>query len=101
MQHFSPACRAAHLGGVNTLAAAAILRSLTDADLERCKGFRNFSISQVLFILLLIFAIIATAGELIFDQVRFPVNTAPHIVGISNPLTHTTNAALLAHSLGA
>jgi len=60
------------MSGVNTLAAAAILRSLTDSDLARCKAFRNFSISQIFFMLLLIFAAFAIVGELAFDQVSFP-----------------------------
>ena len=58
------------MGGVSTLAAAAILRSLTDADLERCKGFRHFSVSQILLLVLLFFAIVAIFGEVAFDQVR-------------------------------
>ena len=75
VQHFSPACRAAHLGGVNTLAAAAILRSLTDADLERCRSFKNFSVSMILLGFIIFFAVVALLGEAIFDQLIDIINT--------------------------
>ena len=75
VQHFSPACRAAHLGGVNTLAAAAILRSLTDADLERCRAFQNFTVSMILMTFIIIFAVVALLGEAFFDQLVDVINT--------------------------
>jgi hypothetical protein len=75
VQHFSPACRVAHMGGTNQLAAAAILRTLTDADLERCKTLRNFSISQILVMILLLAATLALSGELLFDNLMDVINT--------------------------
>ena len=75
VQHFSPACRAAHLGGVNTLAAAAILRSLTDADLERCRAFKNFTVSMILLGFIIFFAVVALSGEAFFDQLVDVINT--------------------------
>ena len=75
VQHFSPACRAAHLGGANTLAAAAILRSLTDADLERCRAFKNFSVSMFLLAFIIFFAVVALCGEAFFDQLVDVINT--------------------------
>ena len=75
VQHFSPACRAAHLGGVNTLAAAAILRSLTDADLERCRAFQNFTVSMILLGFIIFFAVVALLGEAFFDQLADVINT--------------------------
>ena len=75
VQHFSPACRAAHLGGVNTLAAAAILRTLTDADLERCRAFKNFTVSMILLGFIIFFAVVALLGEAVFDQLMDVINT--------------------------
>ena len=74
VQHFSPACRAAHLGGVNTLAASAILRNLTDADLERCREFKNFSVSILLLVFIMFFAVVALLGEAVFDQLVDIIN---------------------------
>ena len=58
VQHFSPTCRAASMGKVKTLAAAAILRQINDADYEKCQEHRSFALSKVVYIFMFIMAVI-------------------------------------------
>ena len=47
VQHFSPSCRAASMSKVKSLAAAAILRQINDADYERGQHHRTFAVSTL------------------------------------------------------
>ena len=69
VQHFCPACRVARMSGYEKLATAAILRRLTDADLERCNTHRYFMISTIIFIILLAIAVFVILGEKILDNI--------------------------------
>ena len=68
VQHFSPACRAARTSGLSKLPASIILRSVTDADVERCKEHKNFTISRLIFYTIIIAALVATMSEILIDQ---------------------------------
>ena len=68
VQHFSPACRAARSSNLSNLPASAILRSITDADVERCKEHKNFTLNRVIFYTIIIAAIVATISEILIDQ---------------------------------
>ena len=69
VQHFCPACRVARMRDYEKLATAAILRRLTDADLERCNTHRYFIISTIIFIVLLSIALFVILGEKILDNI--------------------------------
>ena len=68
VQHFSPACRAAHVGRIRNLAAAAVLRQITDADYERCQTHKGFSVSRIALTLLLITATLASVNSFLAEQ---------------------------------
>jgi hypothetical protein len=68
VQHFSPACRAAHVGRIRNLAAAAVLRQITDADYERCQTHKGFSVSRIALTLLLIMAALASVNSFLAEQ---------------------------------
>ena len=68
VQHFSPACRAARLSGLSKLPASAILRSITDADVERCKEHKNFTLGTFIFYVITIAAVVAMVSEALIDQ---------------------------------
>ena len=68
VQHFSPACRAARSSNLSNLPASVILRSITDADVERCKEHKNFTISRIIFYTIIIAALVATMSEILIDQ---------------------------------
>ena len=46
-QHVSPACRAAHADGANSLAAATILRRMDDADVAACREKQHLRLSAL------------------------------------------------------
>ena len=68
VQHFSPACRAARLSGLSKLPAAAILRSITDDDVEKCREHKNFTLGTFIFYVITIAAIVAMVSEALIDQ---------------------------------
>ena len=68
VQHFSPACRAARLSGLSKLPASAILRSITDDDVEKCREHKNFTLGSFIFYTIMFAAIIAAISELFLDQ---------------------------------
>lgn len=69
VQHLCPACRVARMKDYQELATSAILRRLTDADLERCHINRYFSLSTLIFVILLMIAVLAIVGEKILDNI--------------------------------
>ena len=69
VQHFCPACRVARMKDYQELATAAILRRLTDADLEKCQVHRYFMMSTIIFIILLAIAVFVIFGEKILDNI--------------------------------
>ena len=69
VQHLCPACRVARMKDYQELATSAILRRLTDADLERCHINRYFALSTLIFIILLCIAFFAILGEKILDNI--------------------------------
>ena len=69
VQHFCPACRVARMRNYERLATSAILRRLTDADLERCHTHRYFMISTIIFIVLICIAVFVILGEKILDNI--------------------------------
>ena len=73
VQHFSPSCRAASMGEVKTLAAAAILRQITDADYERCQQHRTFALSTLVYFFMFVMALIAMIHEELEDTAMDPV----------------------------
>ena len=68
VQHFSPACRAARLSGLSKLPASAILRSITDDDVEKCREHKNFTLGSVIFYTIMFAAVIAAVSEIFVDQ---------------------------------
>ena len=69
VQHLCPACRVARMKDYQELATSAILRRLTDADLERCYVNRYFSLSTFIFVVLLLIAVLAIVGEKLLDNI--------------------------------
>ena len=69
VQHMNPTCRAAHMGKVKELAAAAILRNINDADLEKCQQFKWFTLNILIFYIVLFTAILGIVSELFLDQI--------------------------------
>ena len=76
VQHFSPSCRAASLGKVKTLAAAAILRQINDADYEKCQQHRSFALSTVVYIFMFVMAVIGLINERFEDAAIDPAISA-------------------------
>ena len=72
VQHFSPSCRAASLGKVKTLAAAAILRQINDADYEKCQQHRSFALSSMVYIFMFVMAIVGLINERFEDAALDP-----------------------------
>ena len=68
VQHFSPACRAARLSGLSKLPASAILRSITDHDVEKCREHKHFTLGNIILYTVMIAAIIAAVSEMFLDQ---------------------------------
>ena len=68
VQHFSPACRAARLSSLSDLPSAAILRCMTDADIDKCKQHKNFTLGRVIFYTVIVAAMIAALSEELVDQ---------------------------------
>ena len=64
VQHFSPACRAASMGKLKTLAAAAILRQINDADYEKCQLHGTYALSTFIYFFMFIMAIIGMTYEI-------------------------------------
>ena len=76
VQHFSPSCRAASLGKVKTLAAAAILRQINDADYEKCQQHRSFALSVVVYSFMFVMAVIGLINERFEDAAIDPAINA-------------------------
>ena len=68
VQHFSAACRASRLRGLNKLPSSVILQSMTDADVERCKEHKDFSLGRIIFYIIMVSAAIGFMSELFLDQ---------------------------------
>ena len=68
VQHFSPACRAATTSRLSTLPAAALLRKITDEDVERCREHRKHSTRSGVLYLVLFAAAICALNEGLIDQ---------------------------------
>ena len=68
VQHFSPACRAARTNDLCRLSASAILRSMTDADMEKCKEHKYFTLGRVIFYVIMVAAVVAVLSETLIDQ---------------------------------
>lgn len=68
VQHFSPSCRAARMSGLSHLPSAAILRHMTDSDIDRCRMHRNFTLGSIIFYILIIATCIAAVSEFFLDQ---------------------------------
>ena len=68
VQHFSPSCRAARMSGLSKLPASAILRSITDDDIEKCREHKNFTLGSIVFYTVMIAAVIASVSEILVDQ---------------------------------
>jgi hypothetical protein len=65
IQHFSPACRVARMSGMRHLSSAAILRNINDADIEKCKRYKNFTTGGTpIFYCIVVVAAIAVFGEI-------------------------------------
>ena len=73
VQHFSPSCRAASMGKVKTLAAAAILRQINDADYERCQQHRTFALSTLVYFFMFVMALVALIHQELEDSALDPV----------------------------
>ena len=69
VQHFCPACRAARRESLSELAASAIMRRFTDADLARCQTFRYYYLSVFVFVLLLALTVLVVLGEKAMDNI--------------------------------
>ena len=76
VQHFSPTCRAASMGKVKTLAAAAILRQINDADYEKCLHHRSYTLSSVVFSFMFAMAFFGMIHEELEDAAMDPVVNA-------------------------
>ena len=76
VQHFSPSCRAASLGKVKTLAAAAILRQINDADYEKCQQHRSYALSSVVYTFMFVMAVIGLINERFEDAAIDPAINA-------------------------
>ena len=68
VQHFSSACRASRMRGLNKLPSSVILQSMTDADVERCKEHKDFSLGRIIFYIIMVAAAIGFMSELFLDQ---------------------------------
>ena len=68
VQHFSPSCRAARLSGLSKLSASSVLRTISDADVEKCKEHKNFTLGTIIFYTIMIAAVIAAVSEVFVDQ---------------------------------
>ena len=68
MQHFSPACRAARHGTVRKLAAATILREISDTDINHCRERAYSTLAGFTFILIAIPAVLAILSETFLPQ---------------------------------
>ena len=68
VHHFSPACRAACMSELSELPASAVLRKMTDADMENCKKHKHHSVGNITFYILVVAAIMATVSEVLIDQ---------------------------------
>ena len=68
VQHFSPACRAARTNNLSKLSASAILRSMTDSDMEKCKEHKHFTLGRVIFYVIMATAVVAVLSETLIDQ---------------------------------
>ena len=67
-QHFSPACRASRSSRLSDLPAAAVLRKITDADISRCRQFRNYSSQSIILYIVIITAVVAAISQTFVDQ---------------------------------
>ena len=72
VQHFSPSCRAASMGDVKSLAAAAILRQISDADYEKCQQNRSFSLSTAVFMFMFVMSLVSLIREEFEDTAMDP-----------------------------
>ena len=68
VQHFSPSCRAARTSVLSKLPASAILRSITDDDVEKCKEHKNFNLGSIIFYTIMLAAVVAALNEILIDQ---------------------------------
>lgn len=64
-QHVSPACRAAHADGANSLAAATILRRMDDADVAVCREKHNTHFAVLASVTLALPVVFGWAGEVL------------------------------------
>jgi hypothetical protein len=68
VHHFSPACRAACSSELSNLPSSAVLRKMTDADIENCKEHKHHTLGSITFYVLVAAAILATISEVLIDQ---------------------------------
>ena len=68
VQHFSPSCRAARMSGLSKLPASAVLRTMTDADVEKCKEHKNFTLGTIIFYTIMIASVVAAVSDVLVDQ---------------------------------
>ena len=73
VQHFSSSCRAASMSKVKSLAAAAILRQINDADYERCQQHRTFALSTVVYFFMFVMALVALIHAELEDAAMDPL----------------------------
>ena len=73
VQHFSPSCRAASMSKVKSLAAAAILRQINDADYERCQQHRTFALSTLVYFFMFVMALVALIHAELEDAAMDPL----------------------------
>ena len=64
-QHVSPACRAAHADGANSLAAATILRRMDDADVAVCREKHSTSFPVLASVTLALPVVFGWAGDVL------------------------------------
>lgn len=91
VQHFSPACRAATTSRLSTLPAAAVLRKITDEDVERCREHRNHSSGSGVLYLVLLAATICALSEGLINQT---MDISIHSVWLSFLLINTKTLAV-------
>ena len=86
VQHFSPSCRAARMSGLYRLPASAILRSVTDGDVEKCKEHKHFTLGSLIFYIIMVAAVVAIVSEVLMDQMLSSILSALWLVFL---LVHT------------
>lgn len=69
VHHFSPACRAACMSELSGMSASAVLRKMTDADIQNCKEHKHRSVGSITFYILVAAAVLAAISEVLIEQV--------------------------------